>query len=170
MFATKDLLAANVHRLPILAMSSGMINGESLRRRLGLDLDDDGAAPDVLFDDGAATGVLFDVCSITKIHYNTTINSQNQFENNKCITFPSASSSLIRFSNASAFAIAGEGEPGTAASSSATSRKASLSASSCLARSLPFLFLDGDDLPVFFGGIASCVLDLNFFFRTGAEV
>ena len=33
-------------------------------------------------------------------------NSQNQFENNKCITFPSASSSLIRFSNASAFAIA----------------------------------------------------------------
>lgn len=68
MFATKDLLAADVHRLPILAMSSGMINGESLRRRLGLDLDDDGAAPDVLFDDGAATGVLFDVCSITKIH------------------------------------------------------------------------------------------------------
>ena len=70
MFATKDLLAANVHRLPILAMSSGMINGESLRRRLGLglDLDDDGAAPVVLFDDGAATGVLFDVCSITKIH------------------------------------------------------------------------------------------------------
>ena len=106
MFATKDLLAADVHRLPILAMSSGMINGESLRRRLGLDLDDDGAAPDVLFDDGAATGVLFDVCSITKIHYNTTINSQNQFENNKCITFPSASSSLIRFSNASAFAVA----------------------------------------------------------------
>ena len=110
MFATKDLLAlaADVHRLPILAMSSGMINGESLRRRLGLDSDDDGAAPDVLFDDGAATGVLFDVCSITKIHYNTTINSQNQFENNKCITFPSASSSLIRFSNASAFAIASE--------------------------------------------------------------
>ena len=68
MFATKDLLAADVHRLLILAMSSGMINGESLRRRLGLDLDDDGAAPDVLFDDGAATGVLFDVCSITKIH------------------------------------------------------------------------------------------------------
>ena len=58
----------------------------------------------------------------------------------------------------------GEGEPGTATSSSAMSRKASLSASSCLARSLPFLFLDGDDLPVFFGGIASCVLDLNFFF------
>jgi hypothetical protein len=54
----------------------------------------------------AATGVLFDVCSITKIHYNTTINSQNQFENNKCITFASASSSLILFSNASAFAVA----------------------------------------------------------------
>ena len=67
MFATKDL-ATDVHRLLILAMSSGMINGESLRRRLGLDLDDNGAAPDVLFDDGAATGVLFDVCSITKIH------------------------------------------------------------------------------------------------------
>ena len=90
----------------MLTVSTSPGDGDVVRRRLGLDLDDDGAAPDVLFDDGAATGVLFDVCSITKIHYNTTINSQNQFENNNCITFPSASSSLIRFSNASAFAIA----------------------------------------------------------------
>jgi hypothetical protein len=92
----------------VLTVSTSPGDGDVVRRRLGLDLDDDGAAPDVLFDDGAATGVLFDVCSITKIHYNTTIKSQNQFENQKMyhLSFCLQFFTLIHFSNASAFAIA----------------------------------------------------------------
>ena len=68
--------------------------GLGLGRRRGLDLDDDRRL-------GRVRRLLN-----YENHYNTTINSQNQFENNKCITFACASSSLILFSNASAFAVA----------------------------------------------------------------